>query len=118
MQRGRAPRKVTLVKAQMRRDLGWVTVSIGNISATGLMVKHPHPPPIGAQVEFAHRGVSIKGRVVWTTATRFGVRSLQPIDVKAFTAGAELSGKSKVVAPERPALWHWSVRRSPPGSDT
>jgi hypothetical protein len=32
--------------------------------------------------------------VVWASATRFGVKSFQPIDVDAFTAGPELAQKT------------------------
>jgi hypothetical protein len=118
MEHSRSPRKLTLVRAQMREDLAWTKVAVGNISSTGLMVKHTRPPPVGARVEIAHRGVTVLGLVVWASATRFGVKSFQPIDVDAFTAGPELAQKTTVPEPERPALWHWSVRRSPPGSDT
>ena len=41
-------------------------------------------------MEIRRRGAIIKGEVVWSTRTRFGLRSDEPIDVDALTAESDL----------------------------
>lgn len=106
----RAPRKVVFMKAHMREDVEWVEVGIGNLSATGLMVKHRRPPLVGAEVEIVHRGVRISGCVAWVAGSRFGVQSTAPIDVNALLAGSHLAQRTTVLAPERRRIWHWRKR--------
>lgn len=95
----------------MREDLEWVDAGIGNISATGAMVKCERPPPVGAVVEIAHRSTRISGRVVWSTRTRFGLRSVEPIDLEALTAesGLDVSQAQKKTLPKL-RLWRWRER--------
>lgn len=67
----------------MRLGDDWVEVGVGNASPTGLMVKFADGPATGTQVELRRRGMVITGEVVWSTPTRFGLRSFEAIDVAA-----------------------------------
>lgn len=103
----RAVRKVALIKARMRAGEDWIEIAVANVSATGLMAKCPAPPARGADVEIRRRGAVITGRVVWSTATRFGMESTGPIDVEEFTAGSGLEVRQAEDGPARKGLWHW-----------
>jgi hypothetical protein len=109
--KSRAQRKVALIKAHLRRGDGWIEIAVGNISTTGLMAKCPTPPAPGTEVEIRRRGSVIAGRVVWATATRFGVHSAVPIDVEEFTAESGLTAKHADAGPTRSGLWHWRQSR-------
>ncbi len=86
----------------------WLDITLGNISASGLMVKCPSPPRIGTVIEIRRRGIAIHGEVVWSMPTRFGLRSFEPIDVEALTAEADLNvHQTRVEAPFSGSLWHW-----------
>ncbi len=74
----------------MRTGELWQEVTLANVSASGLMVKSAEAPAVGSQVEIRHRGVTISGEVVWTTRSRFGVRSVEEIDLSALTAHSDL----------------------------
>lgn len=109
--KSRAQRRVALVKAHLRRGDSWIEIAIGNISVTGLMARCPVPPTVGAEVEIRRRGAVIRGRVVWATATRFGVASTALIDVEEFTADSGLAAREADARPQRPGLWHWRRER-------
>lgn len=103
----RAVRKVALIKAQMRAGTEWIEIAVGNVSATGLMAKCSAPPASGAEVEIRRRGTIITGRVVWSTATRFGMVSDEPIDVEELTGVSGLQAQKADEGPSRQWLWHW-----------
>lgn len=105
--KSRAVRKVALIKAQMRVRDKWIEIAVGNVSATGLMAKCPVPPAPGAEVEIRRRGAVITGRVVWATATRFGMASAAPIDVEELTGVSGLQAQQVNDGPPRKRLWHW-----------
>jgi hypothetical protein len=100
-------RKIAPIKAQMRAGDDWIEISVGNISATGLMAKCAAPPAPGTELEIRRRGSIVTGRVVWSTATRFGMASAEPIDVEALTAGSGLQVQQIDEGPSRKRLWHW-----------
>ena len=86
----------------------WLDITIGNISTSGLMVKCQAPRPIGATIEIRRRGMAIKGEVVWSMPTRFGLRSFERIDVEALTAEGGLNiHQTRVETPFHSKLWHW-----------
>jgi hypothetical protein len=103
-------RKVALIKAQMRAGDDWIEIAVGNISATGLMAKCAAPPAPGTEVEIRRRGSIVRGRVVWSTATRFGMASDEPIDVGELTAGSGLQVPQVEEGPSRKRLWHWRTK--------
>ena len=78
--KARGERKIAFVKAFLRVADAWAEVTIANVSSSGLMVRYIHPPQVGSEVELRRRGVVIRGEVVWSRSTRFGVRSLEKID--------------------------------------
>lgn len=92
----------------MRFGDEWLDITISNISASGLMVKCQDAPPVGAHVELRRRGTTIIGEVVWSTRTRFGLRSFHPIDVEALTADSGLDvNRTRTGEPTRQSTWHW-----------
>lgn len=103
----RAARKVALIKAHLRAGENWIEIAVGNVSATGLMARCPAPPASGTEVEIRRRGTIITGRVVWSTATRFGMASDAPIDVEELTGSSDLQVQQSSDAPARKRLWHW-----------
>lgn len=113
----RPPRKVSSVKAKMRRDDVWVDVQIANLSTSGMMVRCQQPPAKGSPVHIQRRGMTITGEVMWSTRTRFGMRSDEPIDCEALQANL-------VEQPDRRSIdrgddrrgaglrfWQWQRRR-------
>lgn len=79
------------IKAHLKAGEHWRDITIGNVSASGLMVKSRVAPQVGSYAEVRRRGIVIIGEVVWSMSTRFGLRSLAPIDVEALTAESGLS---------------------------
>jgi hypothetical protein len=108
--KSRAVRKVALIKAHLRAADEWIEIAVGNVSASGLMAKCPVPPAPGTEVEIRRRGTVITGRVVWSTATRFGMASDQPIDVEELTGASGLQAQKADEGPSRKWLWHWRSR--------
>jgi hypothetical protein len=94
----------------MRLDDEWVEVGVGNVSSTGMMVKFSGGPPIGTHIELRRRGTTITGEVVWSTQTRFGLRSFGEIDQAALLE-AGLQSKSLAPPPDRQSFWHWRKSR-------
>lgn len=86
----RPERRLTFIKAQMRVGEQWQEVTLANVSATGVMVRCAETPDVGCRVEIRHRGVTICGEVAWSTATRFGLKSPETIDLSALTAQSSL----------------------------
>lgn len=95
----------------MRRGNDWVEVSIANLSSTGLMVKSTTSPKSGSEVEIRRRGVCIIGEVMWSTPTRFGLRSFEPIDVDALLAESGIQVRKAEIEPSEPRFWHWRKMR-------
>ncbi|MEO0063088.1 MAG: hypothetical protein RLZZ08_1648 [Pseudomonadota bacterium] len=111
----RDQRKITFTKAFMAVGEGWSDVTIGNMSAHGMMVKCADPPAVGASVTIRRRGAAATGIVQWVNGRRFGLHSHDPIDIAGFNAesAAEASQReaSTMAAPrlvER--VWHWRSR--------
>lgn len=107
----REPRRQTFIKAHMSVAGEWVEVGIANVSSTGLMVKFPGGPKVGMTVELRRRGMLITGEVVWWTATRFGVRSFEPIDHAALVESGLQTDISDMAPPNPDAGWHWRQTR-------
>lgn len=106
--RSRAQRKTVFIKAHLKVGDDWRDVTIGNVSVSGLMVKSRIAPKVGSHAEVRRRGIVITGAVVWSMSTRFGLRSLAPIDVEALTAESGLSAnQTRSQEPVRRSLWHW-----------
>lgn len=104
----RAQRKTAFIKAHLRQGEDWLDITIGNISTSGLMAKCQKHPLLGTNIEIRRRGIVIKGQVVWSTPTRFGLRSFEQIDVDAVTAVSGISvDLTRTEEPSRRGLWHW-----------
>jgi hypothetical protein len=102
---------MALLKVKMADRDEWLDVMLANISSSGFMVRSAAIPPMGATVHLQHRGTALKGKVVWTTRTRFGVESYQKIDLSALFAKSGLDAKAALGTPERKAQWwHWRNR--------
>lgn len=79
----REPRCATHILARMRTDAGWSDVTIGNASRRGLMLRCRTAPPRGTFVELRCRNLCFVARVVWSSSGRCGVRTQDPVDLKA-----------------------------------
>lgn len=102
---------MAMLKVKMADGGQWVDVTLANVSPTGFMAKAAVIPSVGEIVHIQHRGTEIKGEVVWTTRTRFGVRSLEEIDLSTLLAKAEIDVKASSNTPRiEPRWWHWRVR--------
>lgn len=104
----------------MRVGDHWHEVTLANVSATGLMVKCTEPAEIGSTVEIRHRGVTVSGRIVWTTHSRCALLSSDEIDLSALTAQSNLHPDRRQVERMPPTirrlrarwlLWNGGVSR-------
>lgn len=106
----RAPRRQVFGKAHLLIEGEWVEVSLANVSATGVMVKFPGGLPVGTRIELRRRGLAIAGEVVWSTSTRFGVRSFEEIDQSALLDTGLQPKVAEKPLPARKRIWHWRSR--------
>ena len=79
--RARESRVPVSLKARLKSEVGWGDSQICNVSSRGMMVRHIPPPPLGSYVEVCRGPFSIVGRVRWIAGDRFGVQSLEDIDL-------------------------------------
>lgn len=79
--RARESRVPVSLKARLKSEIGWGDSQICNVSSRGMMVRHIPPPPLGSYVEVCRGPFSIVGRVRWIAGDRFGVQSLEDIDL-------------------------------------
>jgi hypothetical protein len=107
VQEGRAPRRVTFVNAKVRTDGDWQDVQIGNVSATGLMIRMADPPDVGETVEVRHRGWGVIGEVVWRSRSRAGVRSFDKIDEEGLLATSGIGRQESAAIHDLPAPSFW-----------
>jgi hypothetical protein len=112
----RPARQFASLKAQMRVDDSWIDITIANVSSTGLMARCNRPPQVGSQVELRKRGVVIAGEIVWTTGSRFGLRSFDRIDTAALLAPSDLQRDRRATTREdvdrRTSARWWSWQRA------
>ena len=111
----RASRRMTSVKAKLRRGTGfpdmWEDVTIANISDSGIMAKASVPPPVGQEVEVRHRGYGFSGEVVWVAGRRFGIRSAEEIDLSQLLSPSELAARRAEDNQPTARFWHWMRKR-------
>ena len=81
--RAREIRVSVSLKARLKSEIGWGDSYICNVSSRGMMVRHIPPPPLGSYVEVSRGPFSSVGRVRWIVGDRFGVQSLEDIDLDA-----------------------------------
>lgn len=111
MHEGRAQRRVTFVNVKLRRGDDWQDVQIGNVSATGLMVRIAAPLDPGTMVEIRHRGWCVLGEVVWTTRSRMGVRSFDPVDIEGLLASSGIGPMENTAIHDLPPKSFWNRLR-------
>lgn len=111
VQTGRAQRRITFVKAKLKKELSWQDVQIGNISATGLLVRAAEPPRVGQTIEIRHRGWCVIGTAVWRTQSRMGVHAAEPIDVGTLMADSGLGFHGKDPIHDIPPASFWKRLR-------
>lgn len=107
MDEGRAARRFIFMKARVRTCDGWQDVRIGNVSASGLMVRIADPPAIGESVEIRHRGWCVTGRVVWRTQSRMGVEATETIDLDGLMADSGLKKRVSDATHDMPPPSFW-----------
>lgn len=63
----------------MLTDHGWHDVTVRNVSSRGMMLQCRIPPQQKAFIEVRHRGMSIVGRVMWSSNDCFGISTQQAV---------------------------------------
>lgn len=111
MHEGRSQRRITFVKAKLRREDGWQDVQIGNVSATGLLVRLSDPPCEGETVEIRHRGWCVVGEVVWRSRSRMGIRSARPVDVDGLLVESGIGNRASEAIHDVPSASFWKRLR-------
>lgn len=111
----REQRKITFTKAFMAVGEDWVEVTIGNISAHGMMVKCNHLPAVGAAVTIRRRAAGVTGVVQWVNGRRFGLKAAEPIDLGAFLAESAADANRQQAQGVQTGsvldrVWHWRSR--------
>lgn len=81
--RVREPRRRVMLPARMRRDGGWVDVSIRNLSSRGMMIHSDHAVERGTYVEVRRGAHAVIGRVMWRKDLTFGMHTQDRLDVDA-----------------------------------
>ena len=79
----REARREVHIPSRMRSREEWIDVCIRNISSRGLLVECSSPPSRGSYVDIRRGSQVIIGRVVWSKAGRFGVRTQDRLDIDA-----------------------------------
>lgn len=82
----REARRPVNICARMRTERGWCDIAIRNVSSGGFMAHSPMPPRRGHYIEIWRGEACIVGYVVWSSGSRFGVRSQQAIDISGLVA--------------------------------
>ena len=77
-----------MIKARMRSGASWNDVCILNASLHGLVIQMAQPPGRGTYVEIRRGRQTIVGRIAWARGHRAGLRSQDPIFIKALTCEA------------------------------
>jgi hypothetical protein len=110
---GRKPRRITFIKAKLRKGDGWADVQIGNVSRTGLMLRSASPPAVGERIELRHRGWGMTGSVVWRERSRVGIEADTPIDEEELLAASGIGRPHSEALHDQPrrTIWHWLRRR-------
>lgn len=107
MHEGRSQRRVTFVTVKLRKGDGWQDVQIGNLSATGLMVRMAAPMHVGEIVEIRHRSWCVIGEVVWATRSRMGIRSFKTVDIDGLLATSGMGQVESARIYEAPPASVW-----------
>ena len=107
MSEERSQRRVTFIKAKLRREGEWQDVQIGNVSATGLLVRLSDPPCEGETVEIRRRGCCVVGEVVWRSRSRMGVRATEPIDVDGLLVESDIGKRASEAIHDVPHVSFW-----------
>jgi hypothetical protein len=92
LQQGWKPREARLavrLPSRIRIGSGWADACIHNISSRGMMLQSVTPPKPGSYIEVRRGSNIIVGRVIWRRDGFFGIRTQQPIDVRALSAPPE-----------------------------
>lgn len=81
--RPREERITVLIPSRMRNGSQWSDVIIHNVSSRGLMAGCDQCPAIGSYVEIRRGTITIVGRVQWSKARFFGIRTQDRLSVQA-----------------------------------
>jgi hypothetical protein len=94
--RQREERIKVLIPSRMRCGTQWVDVTIHNMSSRGLMAGTDNPPAAGSYIEIRRGTQIIVGRVMWSKARFFGVRSQERLPIQAIISEPRLTGRPAV----------------------
>lgn len=91
-----------MIAARLHDGRGWYDANVLNISARGLMLQVAEPPPRGAYIEIRRGAHVIVGRVIWTTADRFGARAQDRLEIDSLIANSSTARQVTQAAPDVP----------------
>lgn len=102
----REARHKVLMRARMRAGGPPTEVCVRDISSRGLLIQASAPPPRGTYVELLCGDQRIVGRVVWGKDRRFGVRTSDPLNVRALLRGIPAGAAQRAEQPRPSRLAH------------
>lgn len=79
----REERQKVMIKARMRSGASWHDVCVLNVSPHGVGIQSAEPTARGTYVEIRRGPHVIVGRVAWSKGHRAGLRSQDPISIRA-----------------------------------
>jgi hypothetical protein len=79
----REERQKVMIKARMRSGASWHDVCVLNVSRHGVGIQAAEAPARGAYVEIRRGPYVIVARVAWSRGHRAGLRSQDPISIRA-----------------------------------
>ena len=94
------------MRGRLRAGGPEMEVCVRDISSRGLLVQASAPPPRGTYVELFCQDQEIVGRVIWAKDRRFGIRTSDPVNVRAMVRGIPGGSphREERPPPRRPAL--------------
>lgn len=95
--RPREDRITVLIPSRMRLGAQWVDIVIHNVSSRGLMAGCDTPPAPGSYVEIRRGTLVIVGRVAWSKARFFGLRSQDRLSVQGLVNEPRLASRPQQV---------------------
>jgi len=100
--KARENRQKVMIKARMRSHAAWHDVCILNLSVHGLGIQSASPPARGAVVEIRRGRQIVIARVAWAKGHRAGLRSQDPIFIRALVSNEDVEAPLPPPAAGRP----------------
>ncbi len=90
----REERLPLVLPARMLANEGWRDVTVCNVSSRGMMLRCATPPERNSFIEVRHKNVCFIGRVVWSSSSKFGIRTQDKIDFSKLLSCSPADGRT------------------------